>query len=198
VAKKNLTIQHIQSTALMLIEQHGLEALSMRLLAKELNVDPMAMYHHIPNKTALLNKIYNSVVADLLEQIQPSKHWQENLKQIVRLFRGLARTHPRLTPSLIATSHEIENMTRLLEMIYTQFLEAGFDEITTLQASDTLFAFVTGFVLLESNPSEPPQVLGDLPSTSHILAVMQRHPIADSFEFGLSLLIVGFAGLLKL
>jgi TetR/AcrR family transcriptional regulator, tetracycline repressor protein len=195
---KNLSTQQIQSTALMLIEQHGLETLSMRSLAKELKVDPMAIYHHIPNKSALLNNIYNAVVADLLEQLHPSQDWQENLKQIVRLFRDLAKKYPRLTPSLIASSHAVENMTRLLDRIYQQFLEAGFDQITTLQASDTLFAFITGFVLLESNPSDSNKIPETLPNTLRIFAAMQQHPLSDSFEFGLQLLMAGFAKFSKL
>ncbi len=49
-----LTRGRILKMALSLVDEHGMEALSMRRLAKELGVDPMAIYHHVPGKRALL------------------------------------------------------------------------------------------------------------------------------------------------
>ena len=50
-----LTRERILSTALSMVDEEGIEALSMRRLARELGVDPMAIYHHLPNKRALLS-----------------------------------------------------------------------------------------------------------------------------------------------
>lgn len=52
----------ILDAALKLIRQHGVEKLGMRALARELGVSPMAIYHHIPNKAALLDRIRETVI----------------------------------------------------------------------------------------------------------------------------------------
>jgi TetR/AcrR family tetracycline transcriptional repressor len=49
-----LTVESIVVAACSLIDQSGLGALSMRRLGSTLGVDPMAVYHHIPNKRQLL------------------------------------------------------------------------------------------------------------------------------------------------
>ncbi|MEM9515996.1 MAG: TetR/AcrR family transcriptional regulator [Actinomycetota bacterium] len=49
-----LDVDRIVDAACAIIERNGLAGLSMRKLGRELGVDPMAIYHHVPNKTALL------------------------------------------------------------------------------------------------------------------------------------------------
>jgi AcrR family transcriptional regulator len=48
-----LSHERIVSTALALVDEKGLPALSMRRLATALGVDPMAIYYYLPNKAAL-------------------------------------------------------------------------------------------------------------------------------------------------
>ena len=47
-----LTRERILDAALRLVDEQGMAALSMRRLAAELGVDPMALYHHLPGKAA--------------------------------------------------------------------------------------------------------------------------------------------------
>ena len=51
----------ILDCALGIVRKEGLEAVSMRRLAGELGVTPMALYHHIPDKPALMNAMVNRV-----------------------------------------------------------------------------------------------------------------------------------------
>ena len=169
-----------------------LRELSMRTLAKTLAVDPMAIYHHIPNKASLLNNVYESVLTELFEPSEGFISWQENLKNLIRRFRTLALRHPRIAPALIASSHNISSMSNAIDLIYGFLLEAGLDAKTTLQASDTLFAFITGFILLEVNAEEPnPQTVSTLGHTQAMYSEIQNNPFSHSFEFGLQLVIAG-------
>ncbi|MFC7587091.1 TetR/AcrR family transcriptional regulator [Nonomuraea antimicrobica] len=52
-----LTLEEIGSTALRLVDEGGIEGLSMRKLAAELDVNPMSLYHHVESKEALLGLI---------------------------------------------------------------------------------------------------------------------------------------------
>lgn len=50
-----LSKEIIANCALEICEEKGFEAISMRLLAKKLDVTPMALYKHISTKNELLN-----------------------------------------------------------------------------------------------------------------------------------------------
>lgn len=58
-------MEAIVDVACALVAEHGLAALSMRRLGDALGVDPMAVYHHVPNKRALLSLVTERVVGGL-------------------------------------------------------------------------------------------------------------------------------------
>jgi AcrR family transcriptional regulator len=193
-----LSVELIHQTAIDCIESGGLEQLSMRSLAKTLNVDPMAIYHHIPNKQDLIHGVFDTILSELFKDIKPQKNWRDTLKNLARRFRTLGLKHPRIMPSLIASSHQIHGITKAIDMILGSLLEAGFDDTTTIQASDTLFAFMTGVVLLEANTEFKPvsgislnPSLEPLPNVERLMSDLEDHPFSQSFEFGLELLIAG-------
>ena len=48
-----LSREYILHTALRIVDRDGPDKLTMRRLGAELGVDPMAVYHYLPNKAAL-------------------------------------------------------------------------------------------------------------------------------------------------
>ena len=58
-------MERVVETALALVDRDGLDRLSMRRLGAELGVDPMAVYHYIPNKAALLDGLTEAVMNEL-------------------------------------------------------------------------------------------------------------------------------------
>jgi AcrR family transcriptional regulator len=197
--REPLSISLIHETALELINRDGLEALSMRSLAKALNVDPMAIYHHIPNKAALLSGIYEGVITELFAEPNLETSWQAQLKHLMRRFRALATRNPNIFPGLIASTHTSPGMARAIDTILGILLEAGLPAKTTVQTGDAVFAFITGFVLLELNhnavnPSESPHELAEalpLANIARLREELQTNQFSDSFEFGLQFLIAG-------
>ena len=63
--REALTMERAITTALAIVDRDGLEKLSMRKLGAELGVDPMAVYHYIPNKAALLDGLIEAVMNEL-------------------------------------------------------------------------------------------------------------------------------------
>ena len=49
--------------AVAVLDEYGLESLTMRRLATELGVQPSALYHHVPNKQALLALVADEILA---------------------------------------------------------------------------------------------------------------------------------------
>jgi len=66
---ERLSRDEIVSRALELVRDNGLDALSMRRLANELGVTPMAIYHHLPDKPALLYAMIERVWAEILKGV---------------------------------------------------------------------------------------------------------------------------------
>ena len=60
-ARPSLTPEGIVQAALKIMDEDGYKSLSMRRLGAKLNVDPMAVYYHFPNKLALLDGVVELV-----------------------------------------------------------------------------------------------------------------------------------------
>ncbi|MFR9727933.1 TetR/AcrR family transcriptional regulator C-terminal domain-containing protein [Saccharopolyspora sp. MS10] len=54
--------EDVVERALGVLDEYGLESLTMRRLASELGVQPSALYHHVPNKQTLLTAVADEIV----------------------------------------------------------------------------------------------------------------------------------------
>jgi AcrR family transcriptional regulator len=91
-----LTKDGIYATALQLIEADGVEALSMRKLATALDANPMSLYHHVPNKDAVLRGLAERVGSQFRAGAREDLPWQDRLRQLALDFRELSHSHPKL------------------------------------------------------------------------------------------------------
>jgi AcrR family transcriptional regulator len=80
--------------ALKIVDRDGLNALSIRRVASELGVSPMSLYYYVPNKDAILDGIYDLVIAkaDLPAGEVSAGQW---VRGAADAFRRLAVQHPR-------------------------------------------------------------------------------------------------------
>jgi len=70
-AKTELTtVELIRAAALQLLEKGGAEGVSMRKVAKEVGITPMAIYHHFPDRDALLSAVTDSEFERLAEYLR--------------------------------------------------------------------------------------------------------------------------------
>jgi AcrR family transcriptional regulator len=91
-----LTEGGIYAAALRLIDVGGVEALTMRKLATALDANPMSLYHHVPNKDAVLRGVARTVGTQFRTVTLEDAPWQERIRQLARDFRTLAHSHPKL------------------------------------------------------------------------------------------------------
>ena len=64
--KRSLSRTRIVDAALAMIDRDGVDAFSMRLLAAELGVTPMALYNHVGGKLELLRSVAGQVLAEMV------------------------------------------------------------------------------------------------------------------------------------
>jgi AcrR family transcriptional regulator len=91
-----LTEAGIYAAALRLIDAGGVEALTMRKLAIELDANPMSLYHHVPNKEAVLRGVARMVGAQFRTVTLEDAPWQDRIRLLATDFRTLAHRHPEL------------------------------------------------------------------------------------------------------
>src|SRR5215813_13859651 len=68
--KKAMTAERIAEEALKILDKEGEDAVSMRRVAQAVGITPMAIYHHFPNRDALLNFVVDREFEKFLEYIQ--------------------------------------------------------------------------------------------------------------------------------
>ena len=91
----SLTVERIVDAACLIVERDGLGGLSMRKLGAELQVDPMAVYHHIANKRALLALVMARTASGMVPP-DPAAPWDVRVRQWAGRYWELVVAHREL------------------------------------------------------------------------------------------------------
>lgn len=81
-----LSPDQILDTALVLLEEGGLGAFTMRALARRLGIDPMAVYHYFADKEALLGAAAERSFASLRPRMPATRDWRARLRALARAY----------------------------------------------------------------------------------------------------------------
>ncbi|MFG2059294.1 TetR/AcrR family transcriptional regulator [Micromonospora sp. NPDC048930] len=145
-----LTEKGIYTAALRIIDADGFGALSMRKLAAVLGVNPMSLYHHVPNKAALLRGVKNLVAAQFQPRVDGGT-WQEQLGRFAHDFRALAHRHPNLIVHILASPDSIEPEDPFWTALTGILKTAGVPSREVASVGAVLTSLFSGFLLAEGN-----------------------------------------------
>lgn len=146
-----LTKDRILRAALDLVDEHGLPALSMRRLARELDADPMSIYHHLPNKAAIVSGLVHAVFAEMRMPDTAVGTWVDQVRTWVWAYRDLTRAHPNLVLQIVTdVTAASEAVILISEPLYAALESAGLPPATIAHASGMLVDYVNGFALGEA------------------------------------------------
>ncbi len=140
---------------LALGDAEGLEAVTIRRLAAELGVTPMALYWHFRNKDELLTGLADAVWAEIDVRVDPRDDWPVQLRGLLQSLVQVLRRHPSASQLLISS----EKRTSEAAMVATETALAvlhrgGFDaEYSAAIVRNALF---TGVMLVMSEPGFEP------------------------------------------
>ena len=94
---RNATSQQIYQCALRILEAEGLQAVSMRRVAKEVGITAMAIYHHFPSHEALLDAVVDAEFEQLVGFFSRSTGKRSFEAAIIHILDGYidyALAHP--------------------------------------------------------------------------------------------------------
>lgn len=154
-----LSRERVVAEALRILDEDGIEALTMRKLGTRLGVDPMAVYYHIPNKDALLDGIVEAVWAELSlpspglyggdHDASETATWQEELWQIARAMRDTLRRHPNALPVMAARPNVSRPGFQLTDRALGAILRSGLPADEAFLIVNAAAQFILGHVLAE-------------------------------------------------
>jgi AcrR family transcriptional regulator len=149
VPARKLTPQAVVTTALALADRHGLEALTMRGLARELGVEAMSLYHHFASKDALLDAMVDRVYAAILLP-EASGQWRAELRRRSVSVRQVLHAHPWALPLMESRRAPGPANLAYHEANIACLRAAGFTPEQVAHAYAIVDAFVYGFALQEA------------------------------------------------
>src|SRR5215470_14881812 len=83
-------------------DEDGLEAVTIRRLAAELGVTPMALYWHFRTKDELLAALADRMWAEIDIQVDPDAPWFAQLRGLLESLVQVLRLHPSASTLLLA------------------------------------------------------------------------------------------------
>lgn len=149
---EGLTHEKIVAVALALIAEKGLDAFSLRDVARSLGVYPTALYWYFPNKNALLGEVCTVTMAQAVPP-RGRLSWQDWLRALFRQYRKTMRKHPNMAQlvgaRLLSNS---ENNTQLIERILQALEDAGCPDAHIVAAYNAIVAAMCGYPTMEFAP----------------------------------------------
>lgn len=204
-----LTRQSILTAALALVDEQGIEALSMRRLAAALKVDPMSIYYHVPNKAALVSGLVQTVFSEMALPA-PGGSWTVQVRAWARAYRDLALAHPNLVLQIVTDAAAVSEAAILVsEPLYAALDSAGLGARAVVDSANTLIDFVNGYALAlaegatSTSPSAGGGSMGErlaamdpdqVPTMCQVHdALKDEQATSSGFEAGLDIIIRGIS-----
>jgi len=204
--REPLSSARVLQAAVALADAAGLEAFSMRGLAQQLDVVPMALYKHVANKDELLDGMVDIVFSEI--ELPPlNLDWRSAMRHRALSTRDALKRHGWAI-GMMESRHPGPANLRNHNAVMGCLRGAGFPFAMALHAYSVQDAYIYGFALQEKDLAfESPdsageaarkraQTIGALESYPYLVEIATKLPesgydTAIEFEFGLDLILDG-------
>lgn len=146
--ERQLTVEEILDAGIALADDGGLESVTMRRLANELAVTPMALYWHLPNRAALIDAMAARAIEAASVPALGSDPWPDQLREVLGVVAGVLQEHRWM--GAVASSRYVraESYLQLLEVMIGVVRLAGLEVASAVAlldvGIDSLVAVVAG------------------------------------------------------
>jgi TetR/AcrR family tetracycline transcriptional repressor len=158
--RPRLSKSTVVGRALELADRDGVDALTIRRLATELGVTPMALYWHFRSKEELLSGLSDHIWSEVDLAVDQSAPWPDQLRSIMKSLVGVLRAHPSGAQLVLMHEKEGEGPMRAAEIALGLLRGAGFDPEAASEI--TRSGMWTALSLVMSEPGFEPDVKAGL------------------------------------
>jgi AcrR family transcriptional regulator len=202
-----LTRERVIKTATAMADDTGVDALTIRKLATELDVWPMAIYHHVPNKDSIIDGMVDQVFSEI--ELPPTDlDWKTAIRRRSVSARQVLARHRWAAPLMESRRTAGPATLQHHEAILDCLRNGGHSIEMSAHAYALIDAFIYGFALLEANlPATGGQDMADLAETiieplpadlyPRLIELTAEHVLqpgydfGNEFDFGLGLILNG-------
>lgn len=201
-----MTIQrkHVIQTALKLLDEGGIEGVTLRKLAQVLEIQAPSLYWHFANKQALIDAMADALLEDVARDIPENGDWRATLHQVAAQIRQALNARRDGARVFAGTYVSTDNVLRTGETIIAAFVRAGADiELAATSAFSVLY-YVLGFAIEEQALGSERLAGGDARKEAFLQLAQEKYPCSwrardlllapafdRRFETGLDLLLDG-------
>jgi AcrR family transcriptional regulator len=149
--ERALTRDAIAAATLKIVDAEGLDAVTMRRVAQELGTGAASLYAHVAGKDELLELVVERVIGEVPIPDEPDPaHWQEELKEGMRMIRAAIGGHRDLARAIFARIPFGENALGGAEWMIRTLRAGGLPDQVIAYACDLLPLYVTAVAYEES------------------------------------------------
>lgn len=201
-----LTLDAILDGAIDLVDAHGLDALTMRSLARALGHAHTSLYRHVSSRDELVVLVVDRVLGELATDDLPTGDPRRCAETLLSRYRQVLLAHPALAPALTEGQLLGPNALAGREVGLRLLLDAGAPPELAVEAYLTLTHFVIGSAVLEAGGAArtvPERAaMADLfrslppdryPTVVALADTLNRPDADQEFAFGLKALLDGIA-----
>jgi AcrR family transcriptional regulator len=199
----------MRQEALLIVDDQGLEALSMRALAERLGVTAMSLYRYCDSRDALLDALLDDILAAHPPRaVTPEQSWREVITEFGRALHRAILAHPKAAMLFAVRPVLAQRSASHSDAVLGSLVEAGFGLGIAIYLLETVSAFTIGHGLSASSrsiaaaerggrerPSSIPPALADkgLRFSRQLAGAARAKDIDAEFVVGLLAILDGFA-----
>lgn len=186
------------TTALAIIDDGGLHALSMRRLADELGVKAASLYNHVATKDDVLDEVASALTAQIDVSAFAGEDWQAAVIRWARSYRAAFAAHPNIVPFLAYGPARREASLRRADAVHGGLVRAGWPprDATLIGAAVKYLVIGAAMGSFSGGFIDDVQVYLDrYPNLeqAHLIREHAEEIDTDSFELALHALVDGLA-----
>jgi AcrR family transcriptional regulator len=205
--RSRLSRERVLRAAIGHADAGGLEALTMRTLAKELEVAPMALYRHVANKDDLVDSMVDAVFSEIGVP-SGGGDWKTAMRRRAISVRDALARHRWAIGLMESRRSPGPANLRHHDAVIGRLRAAGFSIEMAAHAYSLLDAYIYGFALTKMNlpfasTAEVAEVaqtmlepfpVNEYPNLVEFItehAMKPGYDFADEFEYGLDVILDG-------
>jgi AcrR family transcriptional regulator len=201
-----LSRDRILQAALELVDEGGIDALTMRRLGQTLGFEAMSLYNHVAGKDDVVDGILDLVLAES-EPPELADDWAKAVRESAISVHGALRRHPWAVTVLMTPTRVRPARLRYMESLLALLREGGFSAEATYHAYHVLDAHIFGFSLWEASHTFSEEETANMTAAFDRLITAEEYPYlrehgeqhfaegphheVSAFELGLDLILAG-------
>lgn len=199
---ERLDRERVVRAALAVLDEVGLDGLTLRRLAQDLGVKAPALYWHFSSKADLLDEMASTMLRDLVdgaawdEALLAGSPWQECVRESATNLREMLLAHRDGARVFSGTFITDESLRGAVEVPMRILTAAGFAPDDAARAWGTLLSYVLGFVVEEQSVETVRGGAGVRHEEAGVVpGEAQAMPtgFAGRFAFGVDVIVAGLA-----